>query len=99
MKLGPIIDPDLISILREVSADPKSRLMRLVTQGSGGRSPHEVPLSEREPLLTRAERHLVREHREQVAELLFDGARRDCLGASQAVTGVYRGAHAGWSLL
>lgn len=98
MKLGPITDPNLLGLLREISADPKSRLMKLITQGSDMRPGLREPsLSGREPFLTRAERHLVTEHRHQVAQLLFEAAKMELLESSQQETLVYKGPHSGWT--
>jgi hypothetical protein len=98
MKEGPITDPEFLGLLREISADPRSGLMKLATQGLHRRiGLHEPPISGGEPFLTRAERHLIREHREQVARWLFELAKRACLEAPQVETAVYRGAFAGWS--
>jgi hypothetical protein len=100
MKLGPFTDPRLLELLREVSSDPKSRLLRLATQGTDpSRALRERPISASEPFLTRAERHLLQEHREQVAELLFDAAKRACFDAPQHETGTYHGSFAGWGAL
>lgn len=91
MSAHPTIDPELLELLREISADPKSRLMKLATQGVDTRiGLRERPISGGEPFLTRAERHLVREHREQVAYLLYKAAQRAILAAPQEESLVLR---------
>jgi hypothetical protein len=97
MNPTPTTDPELLGLLREISADPKSRLMKLATQGFDRRVPlHEAPISEGEPFLTRAERHLLTEHREQVGQWLFEAAKRQYLGAPKRITCTYHHAQSGW---
>lgn len=100
MKPGPITDPELLGLLREISADPRSRLMKLATQGLDRRVPlHEPQISEGEPFLTRAERHLVSEYRHQVVEWLFEAAKKAYLTIPQESTRVYVEPFAGWGPL
>lgn len=100
MKHGPITDPELLGLLREIASDPRSRLMKLATQGIDRRiNLHEPPISEGEPFLTRAERHLLGEYRQQVGRWLYEAAKRAYLLSPQEKTGAYRGPHARWGPL
>ena len=97
MKSGPIIDPELRALLHEISSDPRSQLMKLVTQGLDARVLlHEPPISEGEPFFTRAERHLVAEYRHEVGRWLFEGAKLLYLSAPRSLSGAFRGSFAGW---
>lgn len=97
MKSGPISDPELRALLREIATDPRSRLMKLVTQGLDRRVRlHEPPISEGEPFLTRAERHLVAEYRHEVGQWLFEAAKQQYLGTPRPLSGAFHGSFAGW---
>lgn len=63
------IDPEVQEILDEVLNDPESTLTRVPERGFGGLS-ETSRISEGEPWLTKAERHLLRAHRESVSALL-----------------------------
>ncbi len=70
------LDPEVLALLDEIAADPDSTLLRVPREPLKRFLPlREPPVSPREPLLTRAERHLVQAHREYVARLLFDACR------------------------
>lgn len=70
------LDPEVIALLEEIAADPNSGLLRVPREPlKKWLAFREPPVSPREPLLTRAERHLVKVHREHVARLLYDACR------------------------
>jgi len=97
MKSGPITDPELRALLHEIATDPRSRLMKLVTQGLDGRVRlQEPPISEGEPFLTRVERHLVAEYRDEVGRWLFENAKQIYLDAAKARSVAFQGSFAGW---
>jgi hypothetical protein len=65
--------------------------MKLATQGHDRRVRlHEPPISEREPFLTRAERHLLREHRREVALLLCRSCVKALMRVEPATAMVHR---------
>ncbi len=74
---APIFDPEIQALLEEIVADPNSTLLR-VPQARLSRwlTKREPAVSAGESLLTRAERHLVQEYRENVATMLQRGCTR-----------------------
>lgn len=77
------LDPEVVHLLAEVVADPRSCLNRAprkpVAQWVVRR---EGPVSASEPFMSRAERHLIRVHREEVAHLLYQECQRAVLRGS-----------------
>ncbi len=70
----PPFDPEVQALLEEIVADPSSTLLRVPQERlSKWLTAREPPVSPREPLLTRAERHLLQAHRDYVAKLLLEG--------------------------
>ncbi len=73
----PTFDPEVQALLEEIVADPGSILLR-VSQARLSRwiDSREPSVSASEPLLTRAERHLLLEYRESVAQMLYTASLR-----------------------
>jgi len=70
------IDPEVRQLLDQVIADPSSTLTRIPERGFGSWLQRREPISAGEPMLSRAEKHLVRAHREEVALLLYQACQR-----------------------
>ncbi len=96
MSAEPTIDPEVVSLLREAASSPDSRLLQVPRTGfSSWLRRREPPLSPREPFLSRAERYLLQEHREQVAYLLYKACQRAILERPPSESMVYRNASPG----
>lgn len=85
------LDPNLEEVLRDIAADPRSRLFqttpRQLALGLRGNIPK---ISSRQAALTAAERHLVDVHREEVAWLLYKACQRGVLDKKCSTLGVHR---------
>src|SRR5262245_30723388 len=65
------IDPEVQEILNEVLSDPESTLTRMPKSWPPSSSIADA-ISSGDPWLTRAERHLLRAHRESVSLILYN---------------------------
>ncbi len=84
------IDPEVRLLLEQVVKDPSSTLTRFPERGFGGWLRSREPLSGDEHFLTRAEKHLIRVHRESVAFLLYQGCQRSVLSGPSAAIALCR---------
>ncbi len=75
------IDPEVLVLLQEVLEDPSSTLTRTPERGFSSWLERREPVTAGEPLLSRAEKHLVRAHREAVAMLLYQACQREVMEA------------------
>lgn len=71
------IDPTVLEVLDGISKSGATRLKNLLSKGMAvGSAVRGEPVPDRDPLYSRAEQHLLREHRQEVAYLLYKACQR-----------------------
>ncbi|HEX6885333.1 MAG TPA: hypothetical protein VF530_18305 [Planctomycetota bacterium] len=75
MKRELEIDPEIRGLLEEIASDPRSALRLAPRHALRGWFERPEPARTRDLVTTSAERHLIEAYREEVAELLCEGAR------------------------
>ena len=82
------VNPEIQALLEEIARDPRSHLLRVPRLHLP--LAFEPPVRPGEAFLTKAERHLLKSHRDEVAQLLLDAARRAAYAHPRAATRLHR---------
>lgn len=92
-------DPEVQALLEEIVTDPNSTLLKVPEAPlSKWLAKREPPVSTGEAFLTRAERYLLQEYREEAACLLLDSCVSDLLSKPLEETRIHRHVTGGFTL-